>query len=85
VVLVAPLDVRGLRLHNELCHLVWPRALHYLTALPADPRAVAERMAREVWLLDSGSSRGAGWEAFAERVAEDGDLVLWRVRREGAR
>jgi hypothetical protein len=42
-------------------------------------------MAREVWLLDSGSSRGAGWEAFAERVAEDGDLVLWRVRPEGAR
>lgn len=83
VVLVAPVDAETLRLHNELSHLAWPRALHYLAALPADPRAAAARLSREVWLLELGASRGAGWEAFAERVAEAAPLVLWRVQQEG--
>jgi hypothetical protein len=62
--------------------LLWPRGLHHLPTVPAEPELPVD--AGELYVLAI-QPLPAGWSALGRRVDARGGLELWRFDPEGAR
>jgi len=78
-------DLVNIKLHVDLVHLLYPRSVHHMTALPEDPLLLAHHLRRGAWILDVDSGHAFDWERIARLEYEDGGIRLWRIPSEGGR